>query len=98
MHIVGTQIMVCPVIVIVGMYRLFNAYAILLVAVGIGAFLKKNTVKERGVPLNAETGTDGKDPPGTGGCRVDGKLRAACPPRQRKGGDYRQKCGCGYLV
>lgn len=39
-----------PVIVIVGMYRLFNAYAILLVAVGIGAFLKKNTVKERGVP------------------------------------------------
>ena len=22
---------------------------------------------------------------------VDGKLRAACPPRQRKGGDYRQK-------
>lgn len=49
-HIVGTQIMVCPVIVIVGMYRLFNAYAILLVAVGIGAFLKKNTVKERGVP------------------------------------------------
>lgn len=26
------------------------AYAILLVAVGIGAFLKKNTVKERGIP------------------------------------------------
>jgi len=39
-----------PVIVIVGMYRLYNAYAILLVAVGIGAFLKKYTVKERGIP------------------------------------------------
>ncbi len=39
-----------PVIVIVGMYLLCNAYAILLVAVGIGAFLKKYTVKERGIP------------------------------------------------
>lgn len=59
---------------------------------------KEEYRKGKGRPVNAETGTDGKDPPGTGGCRVDGKLRAACPPRQRKGGDYRQKCGCGYLV
>ncbi len=39
-----------PVIVIVGMYLLCNAYAILLVAVGIGAFFKEVYRKGKGHP------------------------------------------------